>query len=234
MARARRRKAHTLKRTTRGGWRPTGTSAVRRATTGAARGAKALRSRERLLEAARAVFARCGYAGTTVDAIVAEAGLARGSFYTYFESRAHILGTLAARIDREIARNVVAFDRVRGDDPLANLAIANGNYLAVVRELADLYRLVEEVAMHDAGVRAGRLRSHRRHVARVARAIRRWQARGLADPSLDVEVTARALVAMLSGFAQWMYLRGDPIDEARALAALNDACIRACGLRRPA
>jgi AcrR family transcriptional regulator len=222
------------KRATRGGWRPTGTSADRRATTTAAPGAKALRSRERLLEAARRVVASHGYANTTVDLIVAEAGVARGSFYTYFESKPHILGTLAASIDREIERNVVAFDRGRSDDPIANLEIANRNYLAVVRELADLYRLVEEVALHDESVREGRLRSHQRHVARVAKAIERWQQRGLADAQVDAEATAAALVAMLSGVAQWMYLRGDALDEERALAALNAACVRTCGLRRSA
>lgn len=79
----------------------------------------------------------------------------------------------------------------------------------------------------DAAVREGRLRSHERHVARVAKAIERWQQRGLADAHLDTEAIAAALVAMLSGVAQWMYLRGDAIHEERALAALNAACPQA-------
>ena len=40
-------------RATRGGWHPTGTSAERRASSSAAPGAKAQRSREKLLAAAR-------------------------------------------------------------------------------------------------------------------------------------------------------------------------------------
>ncbi len=43
-----------------------------------------------ILEAARAVFARQGYADTVVDDIAAQAGVAKGTVYLYFPSKAQI------------------------------------------------------------------------------------------------------------------------------------------------
>jgi AcrR family transcriptional regulator len=216
---------------TRGGFEPTGISADRRAAVDASPGPKAARTRARLLDAARAVFARHGYVDTTVELIVAEAGLARGSFYTYFESKTDLFRHLAATIDAEIDREVVKFDRQRGGDTIQNLARSNRNYLDVVRRNADLYQLVEQVAAHDHDVGKARLRSRQRHVARVASSIRRWQANGVADPDVDPTITAAALVAMISGFAQWQYVAGDNYDETEAAAVLTGIWVKACGLR---
>ncbi len=43
--------------------------------------------RAEILAAAEAVFASCGYAATTMDAVAAKAGIAKGSVYNYFESK---------------------------------------------------------------------------------------------------------------------------------------------------
>ncbi|MGE3803077.1 MAG: TetR/AcrR family transcriptional regulator [Gemmataceae bacterium] len=44
-------------------------------------------TRERILEAAARVFRRQGYAGTGIDAVMAEAGLTAGAFYAHFASK---------------------------------------------------------------------------------------------------------------------------------------------------
>lgn len=46
-----------------------------------------LESKERLLAAAKELFLARGYAATTVDAICEKAGLTKGSFYHFFESK---------------------------------------------------------------------------------------------------------------------------------------------------
>ncbi len=215
---------------TRGGWEPTGTSADRRASIDATPGPKAQLTRARLLDAARQMFARHGYVNTTVEFVVAEAGLARGSFYTYFESKADLFGHLTATIDTEVDAEVANFDRAADGDPIANLDRSNRNYLAVVRRNADLYQLIEQVAAHDPDVAKARLRSRQHHIARVAGSIRRWQRKGLADADLDPEIIAAALVAMISGFAQWQYVAGDTYDDDAAATALTRIWVNACGL----
>ncbi|MEY4373060.1 MAG: hypothetical protein RL219_1829 [Actinomycetota bacterium] len=216
---------------TRGGWVATGTSAGRRATVGAAPGAKSARTRQRLLDAARAVFAEHGYLDATVELVVAQARVSRGTFYTYFESKTDVFRHLAASIDQLVGERVVAFDRTAGRDPMSNLALSTENYLQLVREHADLYRLVDQVAVFDDEVRLGRLRSRQGHVRRVASTIRRWQRNGEADPTVDPDAMAAALVSMLSSSAHWLFVAGDQRDEGSAARALTAAWARAVGLR---
>ena len=43
--------------------------------------------KKEILSAAEAVFAACGYAASTVDAVASKAGIAKGSVYNYFPSK---------------------------------------------------------------------------------------------------------------------------------------------------
>jgi hypothetical protein len=45
------------------------------------------RVRSRIVESARRLFNRAGFDGVSVNAIMADAGLTRGGFYTYFASK---------------------------------------------------------------------------------------------------------------------------------------------------
>ena len=216
---------------TRGGHRPTGTSAERRASAGTTTSGKSRRTRDEILLAARRCFDRHGYASTTVEHIVAEAGLARGSFYTYFESKTHVFRQLAAEIDKRIAEQVSTLSPNTRAGAYENLLQSNKNYLMVVAENSDLYRLVDEMAAHDPDVAKARLKSHQRHVARVAETIRRWQRTGCADKAVDAELTAAALVSMLSGFARWMHVDGDSFDDDAAAVRLTEIWARSCGLQ---
>ena len=59
-------------------------------TTSSPRKAATEQRRCSILEAARAVFARQGYAATVVDDIAAQAGIAKGTLYLYFRSKEQI------------------------------------------------------------------------------------------------------------------------------------------------
>lgn len=176
------------------------------------------------------MFAEHGYLDATVELVVAEAGVSRGTFYTYFESKSDVFRHLAATIDVLVDQRVVSFERGTGSDPVENLRVSTLNYLRLVREHADLYRLVDQVSVFDETVREGRLRSRRRHVDRVRATIERWQARGLADQTVDAGAMAAVLVSMLSSSAHWMYVVGDARDEQTAAASLVAAWARAVGL----
>src|SRR4051812_36620120 len=63
--------------------------------------------RDAILQAARAVFARQGYAETVVDDIATQAGIAKGTLYLYFPSKEQIY--MAALL--EVARKLNADSR---------------------------------------------------------------------------------------------------------------------------
>ena len=70
--------------------------------------------RAQILNAARNVFARLGYHQATIDDIVAEAGVARGTFYLYFEDKRAVFSDL---IDRFSSHITMAIVRIVPDDP---------------------------------------------------------------------------------------------------------------------
>jgi len=55
------------------------------------RGGRGERTRARIREVANALFLKQGYEATTVDAIVAAAGVAKGTFYVYFARKEDLL-----------------------------------------------------------------------------------------------------------------------------------------------
>lgn len=69
-----------------------------------AREAKRLQTRERLMGAAIAEFARAGMAEADVGAIVAAAGVAHGTFFFHFPTKEHVLLELERREEDRIAK----------------------------------------------------------------------------------------------------------------------------------
>ena len=72
-----------------------------------------------ILNAARCVFARQGYADTVVDDIAAQAGIAKGTLYLYFKSKEDIF--LAALL--EDSRRMEALTRERIEAAMAGPAM---------------------------------------------------------------------------------------------------------------
>jgi len=71
-------------------WRASVTTLAAMATPRAKKKAGALPKNERrqqILSVAREAFAKRGYHQTTIDDIVVQAGVARGTFYLYFEDK---------------------------------------------------------------------------------------------------------------------------------------------------
>src|ERR1700684_76996 len=69
--------------------------------------------RQQILIHARDVFAKRGYTAAKIDDIVAAAGIARGTFYLYFEDKRAIFEEI---VDRTIARLGLAIVRVDPHD----------------------------------------------------------------------------------------------------------------------
>lgn len=217
---------------TRGGWTPVGTAAGRRANQDVNITSRGLRSRQRLIDAARRVFERVGYIDATIDDIVTEAGVARGSFYTYFPDKLSIFQVVARNITEAVLA-AVATESVNPElDPIQRLDASNRNYIATYRQNAKIYGLVEQVATIDPVVHTTRLEGRAMQVERIASTIRRWQRRGLADPALEPDTTAALLVSMTSNFCYWWLVGGEDHDDEQAAAALTATWVRATGLRK--
>jgi AcrR family transcriptional regulator len=157
-------------------------------------------TRTSLLRAARTVFERDGFLEAKIIDIAAEAGVATGSFYTYFTDKDDAFAALVEATQEEMLHAGV---HVSGplDDPASSIERANRAYLESYRRNAKLMKLFEQVATIDEGFRELRRNRTLAFLARNARMIRELQRNGLADPELDPDLASFALSAMVSRLA---------------------------------
>jgi len=105
-----------------------------------ARGEKTLR---RLLEAAAIEFGARGYHDAAITGITQRAGVALGTFYTYFESKEEVFRALVRDMSRGV-RHHVAEAVKDAPDRLAAERIGLAAFIAFVRKHRELYRIIEE------------------------------------------------------------------------------------------
>lgn len=208
-----------------------GTAAERRTThlnRGTARGQ---RTRQTILDAARRAFERDGYIDVNIDDIVAEAGLARGSFYTYFPSKLEIFRVLSEEITTAVDDAVASRSDETALDVVARLKRSNDRYIEAYERNAAMYGLLEQVATIDDQIHLHRLERRRSHVTRIAGRITSWQQRDLADPKLDPIATSSALISMTSNSCYWWFVGDEVYNGAESRQSLNDIWVRALSLR---
>jgi AcrR family transcriptional regulator len=179
--------------------------------------ARGTRTREALVRAARTVFERDGFLDARITDITAEAGVAAGSFYTYFTSKEDAFAAVMDDVNEEMLHPRLTTAATDREDPIAVIEAANRAYLEAYRRNAKLMALMEQVAQVDEDFRKLRLRRARAFVQRNARAISRLQQRGLADPDLDPTISAHAMSSMVSRMAYARYVQGLGTASADAL-----------------
>lgn len=180
------------------------------------RSAKAARTRQRLLEAARTVFERDGFLDARVVDIAKEAGLSHGSFYTYFDSKQQIFRAVIAGFTEDIYRHD-SDDRWSGLTTLQRVERSNRQFYDIYLSNVQMFRLYEEAASYDDEVREHRIADRHYSEGRIRRSIERLQHEGLTSRALDAEIAASALVAMAThSFYSWHIReeRGYDVDEA--------------------
>lgn len=90
--------------------------------------AKRERTRSNLIAAAYRVFARKEADAVTIDEIIAEAAVARGTFYNYFQTREEVLTAVAIALSDEMNHRIWE-QYAEIEDPAARMAIAIRQFL---------------------------------------------------------------------------------------------------------
>ncbi len=110
---------------------------------------KGIKTRERLIEASGAVFARKGCAASGVADICGAAGLAVGGFYRYFASKEEIIQALARELRDELVRAVSELPQADGAEQEAQ-AVAGVFFETCARRLDAFTALREAEAGNEA------------------------------------------------------------------------------------
>jgi len=193
------------------------------------RSARGIRTRNALIAAARVVFERDGYLDARLADISAEAGVASGSLYTYFDGKEEIFQALAEQVAEEMLHPHLRA-RTGVTDPRELIDLANREYLRAYKQNAKLMGLFEQVSQIDENFRKVRIERANGFVQRNAKMIRALQDEGLADTELDPLLTAHALSGMVSRMAYVAFVQKVPMPFERLVATLNRIWVNALGL----
>jgi AcrR family transcriptional regulator len=188
-------------------------------------------TRSLLVEAAREVFTEKDYAEAKVTDITSRAGVATGSFYSYFPSKEQLFREVATEVIDELVAAAHP-DRDNPDrDPRRDIAFTIRNYVEVALRHGKLTGSIQQLSHVDPQLRAYRAQRVAQQVARSERVIRRLQEGGIADPELDAGVLAQVLQSMVisSVYDVLVDPETDPGVE-RLIAELTHVWIRSLGL----
>jgi AcrR family transcriptional regulator len=102
-------------------------------------------TRQRLIAAARTLFAERGYPGVATEAIVQAAGVTRGALYHQFRDKAALFAAVGETIQAEIAHRITAGAQADGpSDPMTALQAGVRRFLEVCADPA-----VERILLLD-------------------------------------------------------------------------------------
>ena len=103
---------------------------------------------------------------------------------------------------------------------------------ASYRSEARLIRVMEQVSRYDENFDRQRYEEQRPYDRQLIDSLRTLQARGQADPTVDVEVAAPALVAMMNRFAEMWLVQGYlDFDLEHGVDELTKIWVNALGLK---
>ncbi len=178
------------------------------------------KTRAKLLEAAEKEFGGRGFHDAAISGITGRAGVALGSFYTYFESKEAIFRALVEHMSDRTRAHVAA--RVAGaPDRLTAEREGIKAYIELVREDEDLYRIIMEAQFVAE-------EAYRAHYDRFARAFQNSLSeaakRGEIDPA-HIEERSWALIG-ISVFMGLQYGVWDKTKPAGEIADAIDGFIR--------
>ncbi len=124
------------------------------------RGRRTLRA---LLDAAALEFGDRGFHEASISAITRRAGVALGSFYTYFDSKDAVFRALVTDLSAQVRDHVGPAVRAAGDGIAAEQA-GLAQFIGFVRQHKEIYRIIDEAEFVDA-------ESFRSHYASTAERI---------------------------------------------------------------
>ncbi len=186
------------------------------------RGRRTLRA---LLDAAAQEFGANGFHATGITDITRRAGVALGSFYTYFTSKEEIFRALVSDLSAQVKAHVTPHV-VAAPDALAKEQAALASYLQFAGEHQLIYRIIDEAEFVAPDAYAAHYRTT---VARIAARVQGGVANGgLREGVGEVEAWAIAGMNVFLGLRYGVWNAGEDLNDVaqRANALLAD------GLRR--
>jgi AcrR family transcriptional regulator len=181
------------------------------------------RVQEEVVDAALALFLEHGFEETTVDQVVAAAGISRRSFFRYFGTKEDIVfGDLT---DQGPA--ILEALRERPDDEPIWDALGHAFGVLSTRISPERGALISRLVATSPALRAAHLEKHLRWQDVLAPEVERRVGTGDAPPGLVGQaVVATALACLDAATVAWLDQGGDDLGELRRLTGLALTAVR--------
>ncbi len=183
--------------------------------------------RAEILDTAEVVFAEKGYHGTRISDIIHAAGIARGTFYLYFESKSAIFLELIEAITRELRMTVVGVDTTEGAPPIQDQLVETvSRIVRAVSEHKALTRiLLREAVGLDAGVDAKLREFYQNLHTFVQASLENGQRLGLVR-DVDTDVVASCILGSIKYLLEERVMGDGDADPERIGRAVLDYNLR--------
>ena len=179
--------------------------------------------REQLLDAALTVIVRDGYDAISVDAVAREAGVTRPVVYGIFDGLGPLLGAL---LDRQQQRALAQLAAALPEHP--DLTDLEATVVAAARRLVEQVRSDPMtwqpilVAPHGVPEQVrDRIAADRERVVAQVQALLELGLALRQGPTLDAEVMAHAVVAVMEHFGRVLLTEPDRFDTDRLVGAVG-------------
>ncbi len=184
--------------------------------------------RRRLFAAATRVFARRGFGASTVDLVVAEAGVSRRTFYEHFDDLTDLLLQLHERLSTAAFRAIDLSARAE-QDPDAQLRAGVGALLGLIAGFSDQARILfREIRAAGPEHEVRREALLGRFASLLFEGVARSHALGIAKRPPD-ELRIFALVAAMEAVGMRYVDRNDEARATEAVGPMVDMVLRTFG-----
>jgi AcrR family transcriptional regulator len=176
-----------------------------------------------VIAAARRLFGERGYDGTSIEAVLEAAGVARGALYHHFPSKAELLDAVAVEVFAEIAEHGAIAAAAAGEDTLERLRAGSHAWLEMALDPA-----IQRIALLDPPTVLGWLRwrelDEQYTLGGVRSAFRRLAREGRI-PAGQAELLAYMWLAAVNEAALYIAYAEDPRGALQAGRAAVDSLL---------
>jgi len=184
-------------------------SKVKRKYSSTHRDVLAMRTREQILESARRLFGKQGFAATTIDQIAKAAGVAGPTVYATFGGKRAILMQLLDRLEQAAdAASLAPVFADRGGNERKQLDAFISFCVRFFTEGADLMQIVERSGMGEPDIAEFTRVGKERALDACRQLLRGWQKRGVLRKGLTEEDAASILWAISNTELYSLLVRG--------------------------
>ncbi len=177
-------------------------------------------SRDKIVAAADALFARCSYISTSIEDIAREAGISRVTFYKHFKSKLEVAISILDQYAVHMIDDYGSLGRYRDPDT-AQIAAWIKHILTLWRSQRDSMDTLASLVRQDAQIGARRTRAYTRTIARLGEGIPAF-AVAASGTNEEAHIRAHLLLIELENLCYELVISEWPVSEDVAVNVLAE------------